>query len=120
MRPVCHQAISSGADLPDSSKVSNHRPCNSCKTAQARRRKPVGIRNPDSSRCYSTNSALKPVRQSSNGNDGKYRSTSEDLRIHGRTMLLASSITPLSEDSRPPSNTAVTFLRETDGRLKLS
>ena len=30
------------------------------------------------------------------------------------------SITPLSEDSRPPSNAAVTFLRETDGRLKLS
>ena len=37
-----------------------------------------------------------------------------------RRSTSASSITPLSEDSRPPSNTAVTFLRETDGRLKLS
>jgi hypothetical protein len=26
----------------------------------------------------------------------------------------------VSEDSRPPSNAVVTFLRETDGRLKLS
>jgi hypothetical protein len=32
----------------------------------------------------------------------------------------ASNITPASEDNRPPSNAAVTFLRETDGRLKLS
>ena len=32
----------------------------------------------------------------------------------------ASSITPLSEESRPPSIAALTFLRETDGRLKLS
>ena len=37
-----------------------------------------------------------------------------------RRSASASSITPLSEESQPPSNTAVTFLRETDGRLKLS
>jgi hypothetical protein len=30
------------------------------------------------------------------------------------------SMTPLSEGGRPPSKAAVTFLRETDGRLKLS
>src|SRR5947208_15377561 len=37
-----------------------------------------------------------------------------------RRSASASSITPASEDNRPPSNAAVTFLRETLGKLNVS
>jgi putative ABC transport system substrate-binding protein len=51
--------------------------------------------------------------------DGNHQLIIVSATAHRRSAS-ASSITPLSEESRPPSNTAVTFLRETDGRLKLS
>ena len=47
------------------------------------------------------------------------RAASVAARLRRRSAR-ASSITPVSEDSRPPLNAAMTFLRETDGRLKLS
>ena len=43
----------------------------------------------------------------------EYRVLNYDMRGHGK-----SSVTPLSEESRPPSNAAVTFLRDTAGKEK--
>jgi hypothetical protein len=41
-------------------------------------------------------------------------------RISNCAPVIGQRQQPLSEESRPPSNAAVTFLRETDGTLKLS
>src|SRR5207344_3082286 len=68
-------------------------------------------------RALSTSATVCVMCEGSRRSAIRAASVSETLR---RRSASASNITPLSEDNRPPSNAAVTFLRETDGRLKLS